>query len=74
MKLSNNIYEVVVYDDTYKVWRILNIWTGMVYSMEFENADEAFASIEDGKECVNCTVRATTLTEIGESLDKMRYA
>lgn len=42
------IFEIPVYDGSQKVWRVLNITSGTVYSPEYETEDEANAAIEDG--------------------------
>ena len=42
------ILETVVYDGAIKVWRVLNLNTGTVYSMHYDSQVEALNSIEDG--------------------------
>lgn len=44
------IYEMVVYCGARKVFRILNITTGSIYSMDYETEKEASDAIEDGEE------------------------
>lgn len=43
------ILETVVYDGSQKVWRILNLNTGTVYSSEFAEQVKAIDAIEHGK-------------------------
>lgn len=44
------IIETAVYDGRLKEWRVLNLYSGSVYSMRFDTQEEALASIEDGAE------------------------
>jgi hypothetical protein len=61
-----SIIEVTVYDGALKVWRILNLNTGSIYSMRYETEEIARDSIEEGdirggKIVVGCTFRDLAL-------------
>ena len=62
------IYEVVVYCGATKVFRVLNLSTGTVYSCDYDTFDEAFASIKDGEIRSGKVVKRTTLEEINKGL------
>lgn len=47
--LSDRIIEAVVYDGAIKVWRVLNVLTGTVYSTQYDTKEDARASIKDGE-------------------------
>ncbi len=65
------IYEMATYDGARKVWRVLNINTGTVYSGHSETLEEANASIEDGKERAGMIVKMVTLGDVRNGLDKL---
>lgn len=58
------IFELVVYDGSQKVFRVLNLNTGTVYSCEHESYGAAFTSIDDGAERAGNIVKAVTLEQI----------
>lgn len=58
------IYEVVIYDGGLKVWKVMNITTGSLYSFEYNTFEEAEASIEDGKGRVGKVVKRVSLSTI----------
>lgn len=62
------IYELVVYCGSTKVFRVLNLATGTVYSNTYDTFEEASASIEDGETRSGKVVKRTTLQEINGSL------
>ena len=66
----NFIYETVVYCGARKVFRILNLMSGTIYSMDFETQEEAFAAAlkEDGKERAGKIVKVVRLPQIVEAL------
>ena len=51
------IYETVVYCGRTKIWRVLNLNTMSIYSMDYETEQEAIDSIEDGKQRSDKTVK-----------------
>lgn len=51
------IYEMPVYCESMKVWRILNLSTGIIYGMEYLSEQEAISQIPDGKCRGDRTVR-----------------
>lgn len=63
------IYELVVYCGSTKVFRVLNLFTGTVYSNTYDTFDEASASIEDGVIRAGKVVKRTTLEEINWKLE-----
>lgn len=63
------IYEVPVYDGAKKVWRVLNVNSGTIYSKEFETAEEAYDSINDGEKRGEQQVIATSLPKIIACVD-----
>lgn len=65
------IYEMAVYCGRTKVWRVLNINTGTVYSSEFGTIGEANASIEDGEPRAGLIVKRVTLNEVAQGLDNL---
>lgn len=62
------IYELVVYCGSTKVFRVLNLSSGTVYSNTYNTFDEASASIEDGEVRAGKLVKRTTLEEINRRL------
>jgi hypothetical protein len=65
-----NIHEVPVYDGKTKVWRILNISTGTIYSGDDPTEEAALRAIEDGKQRAGATVRAWRLEVLQAVLDR----
>lgn len=65
------IYEMVVYCGALKVFRILNISTGTIYSMDFSTEREASAAIEDGEERANKIVKLIKIDELRQILDNV---
>lgn len=63
------IYELPVYDGRTKVYRVLNLSTGTVYSPSYETLTEAIASIEAGQRRGDGIVVAVTLDIIISSLN-----
>lgn len=70
----NFIYETAVYCGRTKVWRVLNLNTGTVYSVEYESRSLALASIEDGTVRGSAVVKCLTLQEITKTLDDVDLA
>jgi hypothetical protein len=68
---ARSIFEVVVYDGRMKVFRILNLNTGTVYSYDFETFEEATAGIVNGEERCGRIVKGTTLSRICDLLETM---
>lgn len=66
------IFELPVYDGAQKVFRVLNLATGTVYSNEHNTLNEAIKGIEDGKIRAGCEVKFVTLEEINLLL-AMKY-
>lgn len=62
------IHELVVYDGATKVFRILNLYSGTVYSSEYETLELAKAAIDHGEKRAGMVVNCTTLEEINEAL------
>lgn len=62
------IYELVVFCGALKVYRVLNLSSGTVYSMDYPTFEEASASIEDGEIRSGKVVKRTTLEEINQKL------
>lgn len=60
------IWETTIYDG--KVWRVLNLNTGVVYSTEYVTETDARHAIPDGEERNHDTVRLVHLHEIREGL------
>mgnify|MGYP000381981794 CR=1 FL=1 len=58
------IYETVVFDGSIKTFRILNLTTGTVYSMNFDTFEEADKAIKRGEVRGQCTVDAVELKDI----------
>lgn len=65
------IHEVPVYDGRYKVWRVLNVTTGTVYSEEHQSEYLASQSIEAGQPRNGHVVLRHALSEINGLLDAM---
>lgn len=59
-----NIYETAIYCGRSKVWRVLNLSTGTIYSADFESKEEAEASIEDGKERSGRVVKRISIFDL----------
>lgn len=59
---------MVVYDGAMKVWRVLNLTTGTVYSSEHDTKELAEASIEDGQKRAGFFVKRVTLEDISAGL------
>lgn len=68
--MKEPIYEVAVYCGRLKEWRVLNLTTGTVYSLEHSSLEEANAGIEDGEIRVGRVVKRVTLAEIREALNR----
>jgi hypothetical protein len=62
------IYETVVYCGRTKVWRVLNLNTGTVYSLDYEEKQQAIDSIEDGKERAGYIVKYIELFDLRRKL------
>ena len=58
------IYEVPVYCGSQKVWRILNLNTGTIYSMDYDTEEQAFANIEEGEQRGDHIVRGLHLIDV----------
>lgn len=66
--MERYIYEMAVYCGAMKVWRVLNLNTGTIYSVDHETRELAEASIEDGKPRAGLTVKRVTLEQVIEGL------
>ena len=64
------IYEVVVFDGAIKTFRILNLTTGTVYSMNFDTFEDADKAIERGEVRGECFVQAVDIQDIQTLLVK----
>lgn len=58
------IYEAPVYCGAMKVFRVLNINTGTVYSSNYESLEDAINSIENGEKRAGKIVEGVTLEKI----------
>lgn len=58
------IPELVVYCGARKTWRVLNLFTGTVYSPEYETREEAENSIEDGQRRGEYIVKRVYLQDV----------
>jgi len=63
------IYETPVYCGRTKVWRVLNLNTGTVYSSEYESRAKAMESIEVGV-FRGAVVKAVPVEEVVATLKK----
>jgi len=68
--MGNNIYEMVVFCGRTKVFRILNISTGSLYSMDFKTQKEAEDAIDSEKERNGKTVQRVSLGDLRIILDR----
>lgn len=64
----NFIYETAVYCGRTKVWRVLNLNTGTVYSAEYPTQLAALESIEDGTLRATAVVHRVVLKDIVTTL------
>ncbi len=62
------IYETLVYCGRLKVWRILNLNSATVYSMEYETEELARADIKDGEKRGDRIVKYINLFELREKI------
>ena len=58
-----------VYCGALKVWRVLNLNTGTVYSMHFNSEKEAIASIQEGEIRAGATVKKVSIPQVCEIVD-----
>lgn len=65
------IIETAVYDGAVKVWRVLNLNTGTVYSVHYDTEVEALASIEHGTSRAGNWVKRVTLRELKGSAENL---
>lgn len=59
-----SVYETVVYDGATKVFRVLNINTGLIYNMNFKDKAKAEAAIDDGCIRYDMTVKSVSLSDV----------
>lgn len=65
------VYEMAVYCGAMKVWRVLNINTGTIYSTNFETMRLAEDSIKEGEVRGSWTVKKVTLMDVFMGLDNL---
>lgn len=58
------IYEMPVFDGGTKVWKILNLTTGSIYSKDYKTEQLASDAIEHGQNRANATVCRIDLREL----------
>ncbi len=71
MKEDNRpvVYEMPIYCGRTKVWRVLNLNTGTIYSMDFPTIEKAIKSIKSSK---NDTYKRIKV-EVDEIVDKLNF-
>jgi hypothetical protein len=56
-----------------KVWRVLNLSSGTIYTTDYGTFQEAFDSIQDGKKRGAFIVKRVTVTAISQTLEDFEF-
>ena len=65
------IHETPVYCGAMKVWRILNVNSGTLYSMEYDTEEQALNGIKAGEVRNNKTVKLWSILDVAGVLDAL---